>query len=226
MQPARMPTVSYTVRRVHGELMVSRATPQPKRNRGACSFSVRCVDGHLLPVHHSIITPNELDIEAKSATLKTAQSQRAKGAYEMARRRWQQGSVYSRRNKQGKSWSGRYFEPVATETSIKWIQRNRFLGCAGSDPGQLTKAMAQRLLQPHVDRANNYQPETAKSHATGKGTTLFSVFADRWRDEILIHKKASTRASMTSNLEVHILPRFGNTPVGDIDSERVQSFLI
>jgi hypothetical protein len=59
----------------------------------------------------------------------------------------------------------------------------------------------------------------------GKVATPFSVFAARWREEVLLHEKASTVATMKGHINNSLVPAFGRLAVGDIDSERVQSFL-
>jgi integrase len=64
-----------------------------------------------------------------------------------------------------------------------------------------------------------------KSQTMGKAATPFSVFAARWQEEVLVHKKASTVATMKGHISNSLIPAFGRLAVGDIDSERVQSFL-
>ena len=102
----------------------------------------------------------------------------------MARRRWQQGTVYLRRSKTlPDTWWGRYIETVLPENAtVMRVHRNVFLGEAGSKDGQLTKPLAKRALRDYVDRANNYQPAAARSRAIGKAATPFSVFAARIRN--------------------------------------------
>ena len=152
-----------------------------------------------------------------------AQNQRAtEGAWTVARRRWQEGTVYLRKSKTlPDAWWGRFVESVETDTGMVRIQRNVRLG----DARQFTKPLAKRALRAYVDRANVYQPVTMKSQAMGKSSTPFSIFAARWQDEVLIHKKASTAATMRGHINNLLIPAFGKLAVGDIDSERVQSFL-
>jgi integrase len=153
----------------------------------------------------------------------TAQNQRAKeGAFSLARRRWQEGTVYLRRSKKlPDAWWGRFVETVELESGMQRIQRNVRLG----DVRQLTKPLARRALREHVDAANNYQPHAMKVQQMGKGATSFSVFVARWREEVLIHKKASSTAAINSHINRLLIPSFGKLAVGDVDSERVQSFL-
>ena len=58
------------------------------------------------------------------------QNQRAReGIYSMARRRWQEGRVYSRKSKKKPdAWWGRYFETLQAEDgTVKKVDRNLFL---------------------------------------------------------------------------------------------------
>jgi integrase len=153
----------------------------------------------------------------------TAQSQRAtEGAWSVARRRWQEGTVYLRKSKTlPDAFWGRYFESVETEGGMVRIQRNVRLG----ETRQLTKPLAKRALREFVDRANNYEPVALKSRTMGKSATPFSVFATRWQDDVLVHKKASTAATVKGHINNSLIPAFGKLAMGDLDSERVQKFL-
>lgn len=111
--------------------------------------------------------------------------------------------------------------PVA----IVLIQRNLRLGEAGTGEGKLTKPLAKRALRAHVDKANNYEPQAVKVQQKGKAATPFSVFVARWQEDVLIHKKASTASAVKSHINTSLLPEFGKLAMGDLDSERVQTFL-
>jgi integrase len=140
----------------------------------------------------------------------------------VARRRWQEGTVYLRRSKTlPDAWWGRFVESVETKTGAVRLQRNVRLG----DARQFTKPLAKRALREYVDKANDYQPMAAKSQTMGKSATPFAVFAARWQEEILVHKKASTAATVKGHINNSLIPAFGKIAIGDIDSERVQSFL-
>ena len=119
------------------------------------------------------------------------------------------------------AWWGRYVETVETEAGTRRIQRNVRLG----DARQFTKPLAKRALRDYVDRANNYQPQAVKIQQMGKAAIPFAVFATRWREEVLIHKKTSTKATIEGHIKNLLLPAFGKLAVGDIDSERIQPFL-
>lgn len=123
------------------------------------------------------------------------------------------------------AWWGRFVETVETESGPVRVQRNIRLGEAGSGAGKLTKPLAKRALREYVDQANNYQPQAAKIQIMGKAATQFSIFVARWKEEVLIHKKASTKAAVNSHINSLLMPKFGKLAIGDLDSERVQAFL-
>jgi integrase len=170
--------------------------------------------GRTLPTSHC---------QDASGNVVAAQDQRATiGAWTVARRRWQEGTVYLRKSKTlPDAWWGRFVESAETATGTVRIQRNVRLG----ETRQFTKSLAKRALREFVDRANDYQPVAVKSQTMGKAATPFSVFAERWQEEVLIHKKASTAATVKGHISNSLIPAFGKLAVGDIDSERVQSFL-
>src|SRR5258708_736596 len=101
------------------------------------------------------------------------QNQRAReGIYSMARRRWQEGRVYLRKSKKKPdAWWGSYSETLQAEDgTVKRVDRNLLLGLAGSKEGELTKPMAKRKLREFVDKANNYEPATARTQTIGKAS--------------------------------------------------------
>ncbi len=171
----------------------------------------------------AVVPIEELQTNSPATNLLSAQNRRAtEGAWTVARRRWQEGTVYLRRSKTlPDAWWGRFVESVQTETGTVRLQRNVRLG----DARQFTKPLAKRALREYVDKANDYQPMTVKSQMMGKAVTSFAVFAARWQEEILIHKKASTAATVKGHINNSLIPAFGKMAIGDIDSERVQTFL-
>jgi hypothetical protein len=164
------------------------------------------------------VTPN-----GSGVIVSAAQNQRAtEGAWSVARRRWQEGTVYLRKSKKlPDAWWGRYVETVETEGGPTRVQRNVRLG----EARLYTKPLAKRALRDYVDRVNNYQPLVVKTQTMEKASTPFSVFAARWQEEVLVHKKASTAATMKGHINNSFIPAFGKLAMGDLDSERVQSFL-
>ena len=171
----------------------------------------------------AVVPSEELQTRSPATNLLPAQNQRAtEGAWSVARRRWQEGTVYLRRSKTlPDAWWGRFVESVETETGTVRLQGNVRLG----DARQFTKPLAKRALREYVDKANDYQPMAVKSQTMGKAATPFAVFAARWQGEVLVHKKASTAATVKGHINNSLIPAFGKMAVGDIDSECVQSFL-
>jgi len=51
------------------------------------------------------------------------------------------------------------------------------------------------------------------------------VFAARWQDDVLVHKEASTAATVEGHITNLLIPTFGRLAMGDLDSERAQKFL-
>lgn len=119
------------------------------------------------------------------------------------------------------AWWGRFVETVETEHGQMRKHRNVRLG----EARLYTKPLAKRALREYVDKANDYQPIAVKSRTMGKAATPFAVFAERWQNEVLIHKKASTTATVKGHINNSLIPAFGKLAVGDIDSERVQAFI-
>lgn len=116
----------------------------------------------------------ELQSRETSDSVLPAQNQRAKeGEFSLARRRWQEGTVYLRKSKKlPDAWWGRFVETVETQSGVQRIQRNIRLG----DARQLTKPLAKRALREHVDAANNYQPQAMKVQQMGKGSdSIFPI---------------------------------------------------
>src|SRR5258708_107983 len=186
-----------------------------------CEVGADCADGFRLDVltQDSLASPRQVSAD----TVTPAQNHRAtEGAWSVARRRWQEGTVYLRKSKNlPDAWWGRFVETVETERGPVRVQRNVRLG----EARLYTKPLAKRALREHVDRANDYQPMAVRSQAMGKAATPFAVFAARWQVEILVHKKASTAATVKGHINNSLIPAFGKLAVGDIDSERVQSFI-
>jgi len=175
------------------------------------------------PTTQDYISSSALQSGKTSNTVLPAQNQRVtEGAWSVARRRWQEGTVYIRRSKTlPDAFWGRFIESIETEQGTVRVQRNVRLG----EVRQLTKPLAKRALRVFVDRANNYQPMAVQSQTMGKAATPFSVFARRWQEEVLIHKKASTASTVKGHINNLLVPALGKLAIGDVGSERVQSFL-
>jgi len=194
---------------------------QPQLSPADCEVGADCADGFRLDVLTQVSPASPPQVSPDRVA--PAQNQRAtEGAWSVARRRWQEGTVYLRKSKNlPDAWWGRFVETVETEGGPLRVQRNVRLG----EARLYTKPLAKRALREHVDRANDYQPIAVKSQTMGKAATPFAVFAARWQEDVLVHKKASTAATVKGHINNSLIPAFGKFAMGDIDSERVQSFL-
>jgi integrase len=132
----------------------------------------------------------------------------------MARRRFQNGRLFLR----GKHpvWVGRWREDVIqADQSVRRIEKSVVLGTKQELP---TKRLAQRRLDLLLARVNSpdYRP--------GKVSTL-AQFAERWKAEVLAHRKPSTIHAATSHLQHHIVPRLGILRLDEIGRETQQAFV-
>jgi hypothetical protein len=106
-------------------------------------------------------------------------------AYQMARRRWQGGSVTLR----GKMWYGRWRESILLEDGSEFRkQKNEPIGSLKDFP---TKKLAVREMQRRLEDVNSltYRPISVAT---------FAQFAKKWRESIMINHKNSAQASEKS----------------------------
>lgn len=149
----------------------------------------------------------------------------------MARRRFQTGSVSLETLKDGRrQWEGRYREDImlADGTIVRRF-RKVVLGSKLELP---TKKLAQRALQPYLEKTNSFVPteqDNSQSVPTvnTKALVLFETFAPRWEKEVLTgsgHYKHSQQKTAQSHLNRWLLPAFGKMPLGDVRAEAIQAF--
>jgi hypothetical protein len=100
----------------------------PQFSPGDCELRAACGDGFRLDVltQASPASPPQVSPDRVAP----AQNQRAtEGAWSLARRRWQEGTVYLRKSKNLlDAWWGRFVETVETERGPVRVQRNVRLG--------------------------------------------------------------------------------------------------
>jgi integrase len=126
-------------------------------------------------------------------------------AYQMARRRWQGGSVTLR----GKMWYGRWRESILLEDGSEFRkQKNEPIGSLKDFP---TKKLAVREMQRRLEDVNSltYRPISVAT---------FSQFAKKWRESIMINHKNSAQASEKSIIEKHLEKRWGPIGMKDIEN--------
>jgi integrase len=126
-------------------------------------------------------------------------------AYQVARRRWQGGSVTLR----GKMWYGRWRESILLEDGSEFRkQKNEPIGSLKDFP---TKKLAKRELLRKLEDVNSltYRPLQSAS---------FAQFAKKWRESIMVNHKSSAKASEASIIDVHLEPRWGGVTLKEMEN--------
>jgi integrase len=132
----------------------------------------------------------------------------------MARRRFQNGSVFSR-GKRKKVWVGRWLEDEVNAAGV--IRRRHCSEVLGTFSELPTKRMAMRQLQERLSTVNSptFRP---------KRKLTFQEVAEKWRKEVLILHKSSSQSSFKGNLK-SLLEFFGAMNLSEIDFSAVQRWI-
>jgi len=133
----------------------------------------------------------------------------------MARKRYQQGSVYLVGKSKDK-WVGRYREDViGIDGNARRVRREVILGSKRDLP---TKRLAQRRMDSVLSRINglDYRP--------GRVAT-FEEFVERWKVEVLITQQPSSIRSVKSHLKCHIVPQLAKLRLEQFSVENQQTFI-
>jgi integrase len=133
----------------------------------------------------------------------------------MARKRYQQGSVYLVGKSKDK-WVGRYREDVIEiDGNARRVRREVILGSKRDLP---TKRLAQRRMDSVLSRINglDYRP--------GRVAT-FEEFVERWKVEVLITQQPSSIRSVKSHLKCHIVPQLAKLGLEQFSVENQQTFI-
>ncbi len=134
----------------------------------------------------------------------------------LARRRFQKGSLFLRKNKRQPVWVGRWLEDeIEPDGKVHRVHRNEVLGTKDEFP---TRRLALRELQARLDVVN------APTYRA-RPTATFAQFAARWETTVLIQHKLSTQATIRSQLRKYLVPFLGANQMRDIQPEGVQRFL-
>jgi integrase len=153
-----------------------------------------------------------LSITSNCATL-PAQGQRVSGPeVNVARRRYQKGSIRRR----GNQWTLRWREDVLlADGTTKREQRTTLLGTVEE---LKTKRLAEREATSFLARVNrlDYRPVRRAT---------FAEFSKSWTDQVIGLLKPSTAKVMTSHLRFHLVPAFGRLRLDEIGQEQVQIFV-
>jgi integrase len=134
---------------------------------------------------------------------------------DMARRRYQRGSVFLR-GKKRQVWVGRWREDVVDgDGQVHRIRKNEVLGTRQDFP---TQKLAMRELEARVSPVNqpSYRPARTEN---------FAQFADWWKKNVLPSHRPSTQSSIRSQLRVALVPYFGSIPMKDIDYRIMQGYI-
>jgi integrase len=129
----------------------------------------------------------------------------------LMRRRYQRGTLLQR-GTQDAVWVGRWLEDeVRADNSIHRRHKSTVLGLVG--------VMSKRQARRELDKI--LAPINAGLH-TKRHVITFLEFSERWKADVLIHHKASSRTSEKAHLTKWLIPAFGDLPICDLDSQTIQ----
>lgn len=139
-----------------------------------------------------------------------AQGQRVSGPEgEMARRRYQKGSL----EKRGNTWTLRWREDVVlADGTVRRELRRTVLG------EFQTRRLAEREATSFLARVNRLDYRPVKR-------ATFAEFAESWREQVIGLLKPSTAKVMASHLRFHLVPAFGRMRLDEVGPEQVQAFV-
>lgn len=135
----------------------------------------------------------------------------------LARRRYQEGCLY-KRGKRRKVWAARWREDVlAPDGTLRRTMRYETLGLVSEIP---TQREARNLLQSRLRPLNErrYQPESTMR--------LAAFVAERFQTGMLPTLKFATQQIYSHLLKKHLLPRFGEERLCDLNRVAIQHFLL
>jgi integrase len=129
----------------------------------------------------------------------------------LMRRRYQKGTLIQR-GKRELLWVGRWLEDeIRTDGTVHRRHKSAPLGSVN----ELTKRQAQRELDKLLAPIN-------AGLRTTRHVITFAEFAERWKQDILIHHKASGQTSERAHISKWLVPAFGHIPIADIDIQTIQ----
>jgi integrase len=135
---------------------------------------------------------------------------------QMARRRWQEGTVQLRHGLRNDVWVGRWREDFINADGT--ISRRCCKEVLGTKRELPTKRLAIRELAKRLAPINStdYRPLRPE---------CFSDFAEWWKVNVLSKHKLSTQSSIASQLRTALVPFFGKMMLRDIQWQTIQSFV-
>jgi hypothetical protein len=144
-----------------------------------------------------------------------AQQNGEREARNLARRRYQKGSLFLR-GKRKPMWIGRWLDDVIQQDgTIRRVHRSEVLGTREEFP---TRRLAFRELQARLDTVNS-------PSYRARPTATFSQFVTRWEATVLTQHKPSTQATIRSQVRKYLVPNFGTVSLRDVHPEGIQRFL-
>jgi len=147
--------------------------------------------------------------------MRTAQQSGGREGQQLARRRYQRGSLRLVGSKERK-WEGRWLEDeIQLDGSIRRVHRSEVLGTLAE---LKTKRLALRELEARLSVVN------APSYRA-RPTATFEQFAARWQNSVLVQHKPSTQQTIRSQIRKYLVPFFGRMLMRDIHAETVQQFI-
>jgi integrase len=130
----------------------------------------------------------------------------------LARRRYQEGSIRRRENR----WEVRWREDVIlADGTVKREQRTTLIGTVEQFP---TRRLAAREAVSFLARVNRLDYRPVKR-------STFKDFSEHWTEQIAELLKPSTAKVMKSHLRFHLVPVFGRLRLDEIGQEQVQAFV-
>jgi integrase len=146
----------------------------------------------------------------------TEKAGRAIPGGKMARRGFQQGSLFQRGTRK-KVWVARWREDVIqTDGTIRRVRVSQEIGPVAQFP---SRRLAMQVLSLKLASINN---GTAKPQSI---RTFASFVAEDWAPVVLPTLKYATQKHYRYMLDVHLIPAFGKTQLRDITREELQLFL-
>jgi hypothetical protein len=189
LQNAQIPTSSQPINPRSGGFLNTHVAASPNRCRSTLSPTKRnffpkatrpaTCNGFLSP-HPGIDTLLPAIDSAKAR----------KGINTVARRRFQRGSVFLNRTKT--LWQGTYSDYVLNVNGVEQRVRRQIVLSPSrrADGSSVRKNEAKKLLQPHINRAN----ERLAAPSRERKSVSFTAFSEIWERDYLCLSKPSTRA--------------------------------
>ncbi len=130
----------------------------------------------------------------------------------LARRRYQKGSIRRRGNR----WEVRWREDVLrADGTVRREQRTTLIGTVEQFP---TRRLAEREATSFLARVNRLDYRPVKR-------STFTEFSEHWKEQVIDLLKPSTAKVMKSHLRFHLVPAFGRLRLDEINQEQVQAFV-